>query len=147
MNWIENVTGGINTLGQDIESIKTRLDHVEESIAQLEGERPADSPRDEQPADAPQDEQPSPVEEEPDRPASLQETKEAARRAVSEPDPAPAPDESQARTPVEMVEAVLSNLTLCIEGENIPEIVRHAKQAQRWALILKREIAAAKKGR
>jgi len=41
-----------------------------------------------------------------------------------------------------MIEAILSNLTLCIEGETVDEIVRYAKQAQRWALILKREIAS-----
>ena len=134
MDWIENVTGGINTLGQEIESINDRLARVEQSVAKLETER-TDDPPDEQPAVAEKSQQPS----------TLEAVKAAARQAVDEPEPAPPANGDRPRSPLEMIEAILSNLTLCIEGETVDEIVRYAKQAQRWALILKREIASQSK--
>ena len=71
----------------------------------------------------------------------LEAAKAAARQAVEEPEPAPLPEAGdRPRSPAEMVGAVLSNLTLCIEADTLDEAVQYAKQAQRWALILKREV-------
>lgn len=149
MNWIENVTGGINSLGEDIADMKQRLDGVEKWITQ-HGEAHIEQWPDKPPSvsvgDGPCSQEETESEAEPDpqpQPSSLEAAKEAARRAVAEPEAVPQPDERQARTPLEMVEAILSNLTLCIEGEDLAEIVRHAKQAQRWALILKKAIRSA----
>lgn len=156
MNWIDTIAGGLGALGDDVEDVKTRLDRVETWITQ-HGETHIEKWPDEPPSapaapgpcpsvpvgDGPcsqEETEPEPEPEPKPQPASLEAAKEAARRAVAEPEPVPQPDERQARTPVEMVEAILSNLTLCIEGDDLKEIIRYAKQAQRWALILKKEI-------
>lgn len=119
MNWIDTVAGGFTALETDISTVKTRLDRAETWIAQR-------------------------GDPDPDPPDDLEAAKQAARQAVAEPEPTPQPgDERQARTAVEMVEAILSNLTLTIEADGLAEAVRYAKQAQRWALILRKAIRSA----
>jgi hypothetical protein len=45
------------------------------------------------------------------------------------------------RSPAEMVEAILSNLTLCIDADGVPKaVVKRLLEAQRWALILKKTL-------
>jgi len=45
------------------------------------------------------------------------------------------------RSPVEMVEAILSNLVLCIDADDVPKpVIKRLLEAQRWALILKKQI-------
>ena len=181
MNWINNVTEGVNALGEHMMHFDERLKAVEQWIVtHIDGRLKAvEQWRDEtKAAEAGDDAEPEAptvhqsrcaqehsiadleaarvaaqsaagdavlavVQEMGPKHGSLEAAKAAARAAVAEPEAPPEAGQlpNGIRSPLDMIQAILSNLSLVIDSENHKEAVRHAQQAQRWALILKKELA------